>query len=89
MICQSQIFLRQGINISWFFMPAAGSGMLQHTLYNCIGSFSMLVYFLLVFYHIIGNSFCLDQISFVNFIFISANNSLFTSEKLLTKFNGF
>ena len=43
--------------------------MLQHSFYNCIGSFAMMNYFFKVLLYIIGNCHCIFFISFFQFIF--------------------
>jgi len=48
MITQSQVFIRQCIDISWFFFACAGPGMLQHAFYDSIGTPAMMIYFFLV-----------------------------------------
>ena len=50
MISQSQIFIRQCIDICWFFYPAAASAVLQHAFYNSISSFAMMIYFFQVLF---------------------------------------
>ena len=41
MIGQAHIFIRQRINIGWFFCAAAGLAVLQHAFYNSVGAFAV------------------------------------------------
>src|SRR5678816_212913 len=59
--------------------------MLQHSLYNCTGSFSMMIYFFRIECNIAGNSFYFFQVTFLCLSFNSFSNSPLTSEKLFTK----
>ena len=63
--------------------------MLQHAFYNGICAFAVVVYFLFILFDIISYCFYFLDIAFINFLFISSINSVFTSEKLFTKFKGF
>ena len=64
--------------------------MLQHSFYNCIRTFAMMIYFFFILFNIIcnRNRFFYDFRLSIS-VFNSPINSLFTSEKLFTKFNGF
>ena len=45
MIGQAEVFIAEGIDIGWFFLSAAGPGMLEHAFHNGFGTFTVVVDF--------------------------------------------
>lgn len=88
MISQAKVFFSERVNIGWFFYSAAGPAVLQHAFYDGVGSFTVMTYLLFIFIDTVGYFFCTVDIACLQLV-ISVINSEFTSEKLLTKFNGF
>ena len=90
MISQSQIFISQCIDICWFFYVRCCFGyvaafLLQLHRHVCHDD----LFFLRFLLHHLQLLLLLQYFLCLISSFISSINSLFTSEKLLTKFNGF
>jgi hypothetical protein len=59
--------------------------MLKHVLYNSIGSFAMVVYFLGIFLYTVAMSFADCVLPVANCVLSSSTSSVFTSEKIVDK----